>query len=84
MAATSSTNAITLYRVSWLATITPMPTQKAEHTKKESTQDQVKITQLSISSNQLHTTKKSSPLTVTSPIIRKTDRSTDSKKRNGL
>ena len=57
-----------------LLLFTPMPTEKVEPTKKEQTQDRVKITQLPISANPPRVIKKSSDSTATSPIIRQTNR----------
>ena len=57
-----------------LLLFTPMPTEKAELTKKEKTQDKVKITQLPSSANSPRSIKKSSNSTLTSSIIRQTNR----------
>lgn len=57
-----------------LLLFTPMPTEKVVPTKKEQTHDKVKITQLPISTNLPRVIKKSSNTTVTSSIIRQTNR----------
>ena len=57
-----------------LLLFTPMPTKKAEPTKKVQTQNKVKITQLQISSNPQRAIKKPANSAVTPSIIRQTNK----------